>query len=97
MAIAGVLTFWGTLAMLQTAVVLLMSGLLVWSVVVDIDRLRARSGWPKPLPFAALAAGVTANTAAFSFTGFAALLLGCFLLSAALVVALVRVLRRVGT
>ncbi len=93
-AVAVALTFWGTLATLQAAFVLLTFGVLIWFASAGVDRLRGRSGWPRPMIFGAVTAAVTANAAAFSFTGLPALLLSCLVLLVALVVGLARVIRR---
>jgi hypothetical protein len=95
--LAVALTFWGSLAAVQTVFVLMTVAILVWTSTTGIDRLRGASGWPRPLIFGGLATLVAVNASVFSLTGLAALLLSTGVLGVALMVGITRVLRRVGS
>lgn len=96
-AVAIVLTFWGSLVAVQTVFVLMTAAILVWIATADLAHLRGASGWPRPLVFGGLTVLLAANASVFSFTGFAGFLLSTGVLGSALIVGLTRVLRRVGT
>ena len=97
MGVAVVLTFFGSLAAVQTVFVLTTVAVLAWIATTDLDRLRDESGWPRPLLFGGMAVAIAVNASVFSFTGFAGLLLSVGVLGIALIVGVTRVLRRVGT
>ena len=95
--LAVVLTFWGSLAAIQIAFVLMTVAVLIWVATTGLDRLRGASGWPRPLIFGAIAVLIAVNASVFSFTGLAGMLLSTAVLTVALIVGVTRVLRRVGT
>jgi hypothetical protein len=95
-ALAVILTFWGSLPALQTAYLLMTVFVLLWTATTHVDRLRGISGRPRPLLFGGMAAMLAINASAFSLTGFTALLLSSGMLGGALVVGVARVLRQVG-
>lgn len=69
---------------------------LFWMATTRVDRLRGAAGWPRPFLFGGLTALAAVNASAFSFTGFAALLLSTMVLGIALIVGIARVLRQIG-
>jgi hypothetical protein len=95
--LAVALTFWGSLAAVQTTFILMTVAILMWAATTGIDRLRGASGWPHPLVFGGLATLIAVNASVFSFTGLAALLLSTGVLGIALIVGVTRVLLRVGS
>lgn len=95
--LAVVLTFWGSLAAIQIAFVLMTVAALIWVATTDLDRLRGASSWPRPLIFGGLVVLIAVNASVFSFTGFAGMLVSTAVLTVALIVGVTRVLRRIGT
>ena len=95
--LAIILTFWGSLATVQAVFVLMTVAVLIWTSTTSVDGLRGASGWPRPLLFGGMAVLLAVNASAFSFTGFAGLLLSTGVLGVALIVGITRVLRRIGT
>ena len=95
-ALAVILTFWGSLAILQAVFVLMTVAVLVWIATTGVDRLRGASGWPRPVLFGGLSVFFAMNASVFSFTGLVPLLASTITIGVAVVVGITRVLRRVG-
>jgi hypothetical protein len=92
--LAMVLTFWGSLAMVQAVFLTMTLAVLWWTATTRVDRLRSPAGWPRPLLFGSMAILAAVNATAFSFTGLAPLLVSTGVVGASLVVGLTRALRR---